>query len=159
MGETKENAILKGFLGTQAGFGADINLLVQIAMGAALIMGGFLARWKHYKAHGVCQTVVLVLNLLPVALLMWPSFRLQVLPHLSKAFGKRYYTIASVHGVLGAMAELLGLYIVLVAGTDALPQSWRFRRWKLWMRIELALWLFVLLTGMETYFIWYKVSL
>jgi uncharacterized membrane protein YozB (DUF420 family) len=159
MAETGEDAVLKGFLGTEAGFGADINLLIQIAMGAALIIGAFLARKKHYKAHGVCQAVVLVLNLLPVALVMWPSFELQVLPHLSKHFGKRYYTIASVHGVLGAVAELVGLYIVLVAGTGVLPKSWRFRRWKLWMRFELALWLFVLLTGIATYFIWYKVSL
>jgi uncharacterized membrane protein YozB (DUF420 family) len=158
-GRNEEDAILKGFLGTHAAFGADMNLVIQIAMGAALIMGAFLARRKRYTAHGVCQSAVLVLNLLPVALEMWPSFRLQVLPHLSKHLGKRYYMIASVHGALGAIAELLGLYIVLAVGTNVLPQSWRFRRWKLWMRIELALWLFVLFMGIGTYFTWYRVSL
>ena len=146
---------LKGFLGTQAGFGADLNLLIQIAMGAALMVGAFLARRKHYSAHGACQATVLVLNLIMISSVMWPSFHLQVLPRLPKHFGKRYYAIATVHGVLGGVAELLGLYILLVAGTNILPQAWRFSRWKVWMRIELALWLIVLLTGIGTYFIWY----
>ena len=150
---------MKGFLGTEAGFGADLNLLIQIAMGVALIVGTFLARRKRYSAHGACQATVLVLNLAMISSVMWPSFHSQVLPRLPKHLEKRYYAIATVHGVLGAVAELLGLYILLVAGTNILPQAWRVRRWKLWMRIELALWLFVLLTGIGTYFIWYAVAL
>ena len=150
---------LKGFLGTQAGFVADLNLLIQIAMGVSLIAGAVLARAKHYAAHGACQSAVLVLNLVLISSVMWPSFHSQVLPRLPEHFGKRYYAIATIHGVLGAVAEFLGLYILLVAGTNILPQAWRFRRWKLWMRIELALWLFVLLTGIGTYFIWYVVAL
>jgi uncharacterized membrane protein YozB (DUF420 family) len=146
---------LKGFLGTQAGFGADLNLVLQIAMGTTLIVGALLARSKRYAAHGACQSAVLVLNLVLISSVMWPSFSLQVLPKLSKHFGKRYYAVASIHGALGAVAELLGLYILLVAGTNIIPQAWRFRRWKLWMRIELALWLIVLLTGIGTYVVWY----
>jgi uncharacterized membrane protein YozB (DUF420 family) len=150
---------LKGFLGTQAGFGADLNLLIQIAMGIALILGAFLARSRRYAAHGACQATVLLLNLLLIFSVMWPSFHLQVLPHFSKHFARRYYSVATLHGALGIVAELLGLYILLVAGTNVLPQSWCFRRWKLWMRIELALWLIVLLIGIGTYFIWYAVAL
>ena len=146
---------MKGFLGTQAGFGADLNLLIQIGMGFALVVGAFLARSKRYAAHGLCQATVLILNLVLIFSVMWPSFHLQVLPRLPKHFGKRYYVVATIHGVLGAVAELLGLYIILVAGTNILPQAWRVRRWKLWMRIELALWLIVLLTGVGTYVIWY----
>jgi uncharacterized membrane protein YozB (DUF420 family) len=77
------------------------------------------------------------------------------LPGLPAHFGKRYYATATVHGALGAVAELLGLYIVLVAGTNILPQSLRFRRWKPWMRVELALWCAVLLMGFGTYYFWY----
>jgi uncharacterized membrane protein YozB (DUF420 family) len=146
---------MKGFLGTWASLGADLNLLIQIAMGLALLAGTFLARAKHYRAHGVCQTVVLILNLPMIALVMWPSLHMRVLPKLPRHFGKRYYAVALAHGVLGAIAELLGLYILLVAGANILPRSWRFQRWKLWMRIELALWWVVLLSGMGTYYIWY----
>jgi uncharacterized membrane protein YozB (DUF420 family) len=150
---------LRGFLSTQAGFGADLNLLIQIAMGITLVVGAFLARTKRYKAHGICQSTVLFLNLVLIFSVMWPSFRLVVLPGLPKHLERRYYAIATIHGVLGAVAELLGLYIILVAGTDILPQAWRFERWKLWMRIELALWIFVLITGIGTYVIWYAVAL
>jgi uncharacterized membrane protein YozB (DUF420 family) len=146
---------VKGFLGTWANFAADLNLVIQIVMGLALIFGAFLARAKRYAAHGVCQATVLVLNLVMIALVMWPAFRMQVLPLLPAHFGKRRYAIATAHGILGAAAELLGIYILLVAGTDILPQAWRFQRWKLWMRIELALWWVVLFTGSWTYQIWY----
>jgi uncharacterized membrane protein YozB (DUF420 family) len=146
---------VKGFLGTWAGFGADLNLLIQIAMGVALLVGAFLARAKRYAAHGVCQTAVLILNLPMIALVMWPSLHSRVLPQLSRHFGKRYYAVATAHGVLGALAEVLGLYILLVAGTNMLPATWRFQRWKLWMRIELALWWVVLLSGIGAYYIWY----
>jgi uncharacterized membrane protein YozB (DUF420 family) len=146
---------MKGFLGTWASFSADLNLVIQIAMGIALLVGTFLARAKRYAAHGFCQAAVLILNLPMIGLVMWPSLHVRVLPQLSKHFGKRYYAVAAAHGVLGALAEFLGLYILLVAGTNILPRTWRFQRWKLWMRIELALWWVVLLSGIATYYIWY----
>src|SRR5271170_961327 len=98
---------MKGFLGTQAGFGADLNLLIQIAMGTVLLVGAFLVRSKRYTAHGACQATVLVLNLVLISLVMWPSFNLQILPNLPKHFARRYFTIAAIHGVLGVVAELL----------------------------------------------------
>ena len=66
---------MKGFLGTWASFSADLNLVIQIAMGIALLVGAFLARAKRYAAHGACQAAVLILNLPMIALVMWPSLR------------------------------------------------------------------------------------
>jgi uncharacterized membrane protein YozB (DUF420 family) len=149
---------MKGFLGTWASFGADVNLLFQFAMGIALIAGAFLARARRYAAHGICQTLVLLLNVPMIALVMWPSFHERVLPRLPSHFGKRNYAIATAHGVLGAVAEIFGLYIALVAGTNVLPVKWRIQRWKLWMRIELILWWVVLLTGFGTYYFWYAAT-
>jgi uncharacterized membrane protein YozB (DUF420 family) len=149
---------VKGFWGTWANFAADLNLVIQIGMGLALIFGAFLARAKRYAAHGVCQAAVLVLNLIMIALVMWPSFYTHVMPGLPAHFGRRHYAIAIAHGILGVAAELFGLYILLVAGTEILPQAWRIQRWKLWMRIELALWWAVLLTGVGIYEIWYTAS-
>jgi uncharacterized membrane protein YozB (DUF420 family) len=151
----EEVCVVEGFLGTHAGFRADLNLTIQVAMGVALIFGAFLARAKRFVAHGICQTVVLVLNLVMICFLMWPSFHLHVLPRLPKRLGKRFYAVATIHGVLGVLAEILGLYIVLVAGIKILPETWRFKRWKLWMRIELALWGVVLMMGVVTYWVWY----
>ena len=60
-----------------------------------------------------------------------------------------------VHAALGMTAELLGVYIVLVAGTNVLPAWLRFRNWKRWMRAEFVLWFVVVISGMGTYYAWY----
>src|SRR5258708_6326783 len=146
---------MKGFLGTGAPFGADLNLVVQLIMGLALIAGVLLAKQRRYKAHGICQTTVLLLNLLMIGLVMWPSFQEQVKPALSKVLHKWYHEAAAIHAVLGIAAELLGLYIVIVAGTKVLPRWLRFNNWKWWMRAELVLWAIVLLSGVGTYWAWY----
>jgi uncharacterized membrane protein YozB (DUF420 family) len=146
---------INGFLGTGATFGADLNLVVQVAMGLALIAGYLLAKRKRFAAHGVCQTTVLLLNLGMIGLVMCPSFEQQVRPALPKGLHRWYYAAATMHALLGAAAELLGLYIVIVAGTKVLPQYMRFRNWKRWMRTELVLWSIVLLTGVGTYYAWY----
>lgn len=146
---------VNGFLGTGAPFAADVNFIVQLAMGGALIVGVVLAKQKRYRAHGACQTTVLFLDLWMIGLQMWPSFRLQVVPHVPRVLHTAYYTIATVHAAVGTAAELLGIYIVLVAGTKLVPPSLRFTRWKRWMRIELALWLLALTWGIGTYYEWY----
>jgi hypothetical protein len=86
---------------------------------------------------------------------MWPSFQQQVKPALSKVLHKWYYEVATIPRGSGGMAELLGLYIVRVAGTNVLPQRLGFKHWKVWMRTELVLWAIVLLGGVGTYCAWY----
>ena len=146
---------VKGFLGTGAPFAADFNLVMQFIMGAALIAGVFFAKHKSYRAHGICQTTVLLVNLLMIGMVMWPSFQQQVNPMFPKAFHRGYYAVAAMHAFLGTAAEALGLYIVIVAGTTLLPRWLRFTRWKHWMRVELGLWAIVLLSGVGTYYAWY----
>jgi uncharacterized membrane protein YozB (DUF420 family) len=146
---------VKGFLGTGATFEADVNVVVQLLMAGALIAGGVLARRKCYRAHGICQTTVMVLNLLMIGLVMWPSFRRQVNPSLPKLLHEAYYAAPMIHAALGIMAELLGLFIVLVAGTNVLPAWLRFTNWKRWMRTELVLWFVVVISGLGTYYAWY----
>jgi uncharacterized membrane protein YozB (DUF420 family) len=151
----EEGTAMKGFLGTWASFPADLNLLIQLTMGISLIVGTLLARAKRYAAHGICQATVVILNLVMIAVVMVPSFGERIAPRLLAHLGKRYYAIVTLHAALGTVAEFLGLYILLVAGTNILPKSWRFTRWKLWMRIELILWWLVIFMGILTYYVWY----
>jgi uncharacterized membrane protein YozB (DUF420 family) len=144
-----------GFLGTGATFKADLNVVMQVVMGIALVLGAVLAKRKQYTAHGICQTTVLILNLGLIGLVMWPSFQEQVRPALPKAFHKLYYGASAMHALLGVTAELFGLYIATVAGTNVLPQGLRIKNWKRWMRTELVLWSVALLTGLGSYFAWY----
>jgi uncharacterized membrane protein YozB (DUF420 family) len=146
---------VEGFLGTGAPFAADVNLVVQAAMGFTLIAGAVLARRKRYRAHGICQTSVLLLNLVVIVTVMWPSMRDQVMPAFPSPFDRLYFAAPTIHAALGTVAELLGLYIVVVAGTKLLPERLRFTKWKMWMRAELALWWITLLSGFGTYCAWY----
>jgi plastocyanin/uncharacterized membrane protein YozB (DUF420 family) len=144
-----------GFLGTGATFAADLNLVVQLAMGAALVTGMFLARRKNYRLHARCQASVVLLNLVMIVLIMAPQFHKQVEPNLAQITTDRYYTLPFFHAALGTVAEVLGLYVILVAGTDMIPKSLRFDNYKPWMRTTLALWWTVIGLGVATYVVWY----
>ncbi|PYX47251.1 MAG: hypothetical protein DMG83_05190 [Acidobacteria bacterium] len=146
---------VQGFLGTAAPFAADFNLIMQLILGAALIAGVFFAKQKRFRAHGICQTTVLLVNLLMIGLVMWPSFHQQLRPTLPKVFHRLYYAAATIHALAGMMAEAIGLYIVIVAGTNLLPQWLCFTHWKRWMRAEAVLWSIVLVSGVGTYYVWY----
>jgi len=143
------------FLGTGAPLVADLNLVVQVLMGAALLIGAFLARGKHYRAHAMTQTTVLLLNLAMIATVMWPSTKQQVMPAFPRVFKRWYLAAPAIHTILGMSAECLGIFIALVAGTKLVPEQLRFRNWKRWMRAELLLWWMTLLWGVATYAAWY----
>jgi uncharacterized membrane protein YozB (DUF420 family) len=147
----------QGFLGTGAPLSADVTLAIEIAMGVTLVLGMLLARRQRYRAHAWCQSAVVALNLIVIAQLMVPSFRSQVAPKIPARLARSYYTVATGHAMMGCIAELLGLYIILAAGTKILPESLRFVRYKLWMRIALVIWWIALLLGLTTYARWYLV--
>jgi plastocyanin len=134
---------------------ATVNLIAQVLMGVALMGGMMLARRKKFRAHGICQSLVLLLNLIPIAAYMLRVFRRGVLPSLPGSLGDSFFAVSTAHAALGLMAEILGLYIILVAGTSLVPPSLRFEKYKAWMRAELTLWWLVIL-GVATYFVWYQ---
>lgn len=145
---------MSGFLGTGATFQADINLVIQLLMGFTLLIGMLLARRGRYRVHAICQTSVVLLNLIMIAWIMLPSFRLGVLPGLPDSLGKAYYSVATLHAAMGSIAQLFGLYIVLRAGTNLLPKALRFENYKLWMRTALVLWWAVIALGIAAYYVW-----
>src|SRR5215212_6384652 len=130
---------MNGFLGTGATFRADLNLVIQIAMGIALLIGRQLARKKNFRAHKYCQASVMILNLLIIFLIMAPSFHKQVEPQVPGGLKEAYYLAPFIHATLGTIAELLGLYIVLMAATNLLPKSLKFDRYRPWMLTCLTL--------------------
>jgi plastocyanin len=147
-----------GFLGTGASFGADLNLVAQVAMGLCLLGGAFLARRGRLKAHHFCQMSVVVLNFFVILAFMLPAFRKQVAPRVPSGLRDLYHAAAFVHGMLGLAAELLAVYIVLVAGTGLVPQRLRFQNYRPWMRATLGLWWSVIALGVLTYAVWYAPS-
>jgi uncharacterized membrane protein YozB (DUF420 family) len=144
-----------GFLGTSAPLGADVALVIEVAMALALLLGMLLARRRHYRAHAWCQSAVVLLNVVVIGQFMAPSFRSQVAPKIPARLGRPFYALATVHAALGCIAELLGVYIVLAAGTNILPKKLSLVHYKRWMRTALLIWWLALLLGVATYACWY----
>jgi len=145
----------EGFLGTAAPFYADLVLLLELSMGAGLILGLFLARTGKFRAHGACQSIIVLLNVGVIAVVMMPSFHHQIAPRIPLKLGKAFYALATIHAALGAIVECAALYILLAAGTTLLPEKLRLTRYKLWMRTVFASWWLVILSGVATYARWY----
>lgn len=146
---------MPGLLGIDAPAAANLNLAAQILMGLALLAGMFLARRKRFRAHAACQSAVVLLNLIPISLHMLPVFARGVAPGLPGGLNDSFYALSTAHAAAGSIAELLGLYIILRAGTNLLPEALRFKNYKPWMRTELALWWLVIALGVGTYLCWY----
>lgn len=149
----------RGFLKTAAPFNSDLTLVVEVGMGLALLAGMALARRGRYRAHAWCQSAVLALNLVAIPLSMAPSFRRLFAPPLPTGLGNSYYALAAVHAALGTITVALGLYVLMVAGSNILPPRLRFTKYKPWMRTALALWWLTLLLGLATYGRWYLAPL
>ena len=145
----------QGFLGTQAPLSVDIVLLLEIAMGAGLVAGAWLARVKRFQQHAWCQSIIVLLNLAIIGLTMAPSLRAQVLPRIPAKLSMTYFALATAHAALGSITEVAALYVLLGVGTRLLPERLRITRYKPWMRTVLALWWAVLLLGFATYARWY----
>ncbi|HEV3375393.1 MAG TPA: hypothetical protein VG051_06785 [Candidatus Acidoferrum sp.] len=149
----------EGFLGTAARWSVDLTLLLELGMGIGLLFGSLLARMRRFRLHALCQSAIVLLNLVLIVLTMVPSFRLEVSPRLPNKLSKSYYGIAAVHAALGSVAEVAGLYLLLAAGTNLFPKKLRLIRYKFWMRSVLVLWWVVLLLGITTYARWYPPQL
>jgi len=147
--------LIKAFVETAAPLGANVVLVLEIAMGIGLLLGARLARKGGFRQHAWCQSTIVLLNLAVVVVMMIPSFHVHVLPRVPARLGKAYYALATIHGSFGTVTELAGLYVVLSAGTKVLPEKLRMTKYKAWMRSVLVFWWVVLLLGMATYTRWY----
>ena len=145
----------EGFLGRPSTFGADLNLLIQLGLGLLLLAGLFLARRSRYGLHGLCQVTALVVTLAMTVIWMFPAYRDNYGPAIFR-LGNRVNLAAALHVVTGTVALLVGVYVVLVAGTPVVPRALRFTNYKAWMRTLIAVWWIALLFGVLTY--WFATS-
>jgi hypothetical protein len=146
---------MTSLFGGSAPLTSDLVLVFELAIGGLLLVGGYLARHGHIRLHMYLQSSMVLVNIPVVLLWMVPQYLAYVLPSLPGELGQPFYLVPTLMLVAGAAAEALGIYILLAAGTTLIPERFRFRRYKLWMRGELALWWGVLIAGISTYYVWY----
>ena len=141
----------EGFLGRGGTLGGDLNLLIQVGLGLMILMGAVLARRGWYRAHGACQSTALAIAAAMTVVWMVPSFREVYAPDLSRGVVNRTTVGILAHAALGTVVLLLGVYVVLVAGTNLVPQRFRFSNYAAWMRTLLVLWWIAIGLGALTY--------
>ncbi|MGB9879479.1 MAG: DUF420 domain-containing protein [Anaerolineae bacterium] len=139
-----------GIFGTKATLIADINLISQVVILAILAIGVFQAKARKFQAHHTLMTVAVVANAALIVAIMNPSF-FRILPFALRNPGADKPTVLWPHMLLGAVAELLGVYIVLATNTGRSDKQ----RFKWLMRITFFLWVLALIAGIVLYFVWY----
>jgi uncharacterized membrane protein YozB (DUF420 family) len=127
---------------------------LEISLAVLLVAGFVLVRLGHVRAHRAIQSTIVLVNIPIVLATMLPPYLLYGMPMSASELRQTFYLYPTLMLIGGIAAEVLGIYIILVAGTIWVPARLRFRRYKLWMRTELALWWLVLLAGIGTYYVW-----
>ena len=145
---------MQALLGTR--LAADINLLAQILLLVGLWIGFYYARTRRIPKHANMQTAMVMANLLFVFFVMIPSFYQYVI--LGGTTGGVVAQLMLLHGVLGLIAELSGVYLVLRMRTALIPPRLRIRDFKLVMRATLGLWTIIFVLGIGVYYYRYLVA-
>lgn len=142
-----------GFLGTRANWAADLNLIVQIALLLVLVAARAQAKRRNLNVHHRWMTAIVTVNAVMIVAIMNPSlFRL--LPSAVRDPGAPALVLPLPHALVGVLAEVMGLYAVLSMRMD-LPDSWRTRNLKWFMRITFLLWAVALVGGIVLYWVRY----
>jgi hypothetical protein len=130
-------------------------LVVEVAFAVALLLGKYVVRSGHVRAHAYLQSTIVLANVPLVSLWMLPAYLAYVLPGLPGEIAQPFYLFPTSMLVAGVAVEALGVYVILVAGTNLVPERLRFRHYKVWMRAVLGLWWAVFLAGLATYYYWF----
>jgi hypothetical protein len=142
-------------LGTPAPAAADVVAYFEIATGLMLIAGLFFVRAGHVRLHAYLQSTIVLVNIPVILIWMVPAFLEPLPPGPPALFTVAANFLPTLMLVTGGLAEILGVYIILVAGTNWIPERWRFRSYKGWMRSVVGLWWATIVLGLLTYYVSY----
>jgi uncharacterized membrane protein YozB (DUF420 family) len=143
-----------GFLGTHANFAADFTLVMMLLIAGLFTLGTVMARRQRYQVHRWIQTSAALLNLIMVLWMMILPFRDFVVRDIGGPRPTFFYTVTSVHAIIGFAALTFGLFVTL-RGNELVPQPLKFNNYKRYMRIAYGLYMAATLLGVWVYIIWF----
>jgi uncharacterized membrane protein YozB (DUF420 family) len=127
------------------------SLVFQLVILALLIVSVGLKQKKRFRPHGMLMAAAVVLHLISVLIVMIPSF--EAIVFTVTGLSQTIVAFSVVHGVLGLVALVLGIWIVV---------AWRFRQSlqyctpkKRIMDATFTSWIIALVLGIALYFILY----
>ena len=139
-----------GFLGTRAPFHSDLSLLLILFSAILFTIGWRLAIRKNFTIHHRIQTSAAILNTAVVLIVMIPSFIIYIVPGIPRKLLEGTYGVTTVHAFIGALALLLGVFVVLRTN-GLMPKRLRFKNYKLFMRTSYILYMLAALVGVIVY--------
>jgi uncharacterized membrane protein YozB (DUF420 family) len=151
---------MQGFLGTGASLLADITLIAYILLILPAMVAGYIfARRRMFEPqHKITMTGIVLLNWVLILWLMVFSYRDGVAPGVPAALGDVRVWLPTLHLGIGALAQLMGTYLVLRMWFEkVLPPALMVKNIKIYMRFTLAGWLLAALMGIGIYATWYVV--
>jgi uncharacterized membrane protein YozB (DUF420 family) len=147
-----------GFLGTKAPVRSDITLILILITAVLFTIGWRLALHKRYEEHRWVQTTAAVLNAIVVLLAMVNVFIVYILPGIPGKLFQGSYGATALHGLVGAIGLVLGIFIVLRAN-NLLPKFLQFKNYKLFMRTSYGIYMFATLLGVIVYIMAYIIGM
>ena len=70
---------------------ANLTMSTELVMGIVLIFGAWMAHRQWYILHAWCQSLIVLLNLIVIAIVMVPSFNTSVRPRIPEKLGQSFY--------------------------------------------------------------------
>ena len=141
-----------GFLGTKATLRSDLTLVLILITAVLFNVGFILARRKRFEVHRWVQTTSVAINTVVVLISMVTSYIIYILPGIPAKLNQGDYAVTTVHGMVGAIALLYGVFVAL-RGNKLVPKSLRFKNYKLFMRWAYAVYMLATLGGVGVYII------
>jgi uncharacterized membrane protein YozB (DUF420 family) len=139
---------------------AAINLIVQIVVLVLLLGGYWLKQMKKFRQHGITMLTAVILHMIMVLAVMLPSFVLGVIPLILANSSAVVTIVVPLHGIMGIIAAVLGVWIVTQWRLHAsLQYCGGSTPKKKLMRLTLIVWLIALLLGVLLYLHFYTAVL
>jgi plastocyanin len=129
---------------------SDINLVAQLLILVGLWVGFFFARRQQIDRHRAVQTSMVLVNSFFIVFIMATSFYNYVIAGGTTTGAVA--TLMMVHGLLGLLAELTGIYLILRMSTKVLPAALRVRNFRVVMSTLLGLWTVLVVLGLGIYY-------
>jgi uncharacterized membrane protein YozB (DUF420 family) len=144
-----------GFLGTNASLMSDLSLVAYIFIILPTLLAGYVfARNKQFVPyHQVAMTFVMALNWSFILFVMAASLQNSLQADTDE--GLRYQIFPLIHALVGLSGQILGTYLVIrMWFEEGIPEQFKVKDIKFYMRITLGLWLAAALLGIITYAWW-----
>jgi uncharacterized membrane protein YozB (DUF420 family) len=145
--------MLMGIFGTGALIQTDINLIIQIVMFIAIIIGMVYKNKRKFKMHAMLMGVAVILHIISFFAVMLPSFNdgYDYFVSATSEFGVQTMWI---HAIPGAVSMILGIFLVAAWALRPANIAACSRRKRL-MDVTTLLWLISLIFGIASYIVYY----